>query len=67
MKIVSLAAPAVIDGAVRYPVEGAFTVTDDKAKALKAEGKLDGDPEDVPEAEEAEDKPAARGRGRQEA
>lgn len=67
MKIVSLAAPAVIEGAVRYPVEGAFTVTDEKAEALKAEGKLDGDPEDVPEAGEAEDKPVARGRTGKEA
>jgi hypothetical protein len=67
MKIVSLAAPAVIHGAVRYPVEGAIPVTDEKAKALKAEGKLDGDPEDVPEADAAEDKPAGSRRGRQEA
>ena len=52
MKIVNLSGPAVIAGAVRYPVEGALTVTNEEAASLKASGRLDGDPEDLPEADE---------------
>lgn len=49
MKIVNLIGPAVIAGAVRYPIEGALTVTDAEAEQLKASGRLDGEPEDLPE------------------
>ena len=52
MKIVNLAAPAIIEGALRYPVEGPFTVTNDEAAHLKREDKLDGEPEDLPEDDE---------------
>ena len=55
MKIVNLIGPAVIAGAVRYPVECPLTVTDEQAQQLKDSGRLDGEPED-PEAEgEVED------------
>lgn len=49
MKIVNLIGPAVIAGAVRYPIEGPLTVTDTEAKQLKDSGRLDGEPEDLPE------------------
>lgn len=56
MKIVNLIGPAVIAGAVRYPVEGALTVSDVEAEQLKDSGRLDGDPEDLPgEDDEDED------------
>ena len=48
MKIVSLCGPALIAGAVRYPVEGPLTVTDKQAEQLKDSGRLDGEPEDLP-------------------
>lgn len=48
MKIVMLCGPAVIAGAVRYPVENPLTVTDEQAKQLKNSGRLDGEPEDLP-------------------
>ena len=49
MKIVNLIGPAVIAGAVRYPIEGPLTVTDKEADQLKDSGRLDGEPEDLPE------------------
>lgn len=49
MKIVNLIGPAVIAGQVRYPVEGALTVTDEEAEQLLESGRLDGDPEDIPD------------------
>ncbi|MFV0922743.1 hypothetical protein ACR720_04550 [Sphingomonas parapaucimobilis] len=52
MKIVNLIGPAVIAGAVRYPIEGALTVTDKEAAQLKDSGRLDGEPEDLPEDDE---------------
>lgn len=55
MKIVNLIGPAVIAGAVRYPVEGALTVSDAEAEQLKESGRLDGDPEDLPGDEEEDD------------
>ncbi|WP_294312754.1 hypothetical protein [uncultured Sphingomonas sp.] len=55
MKIVNLIGPAVIAGAVRYPIEGALTVSDAEAVQLKESGRLDGDPEDLPEEGEEED------------
>lgn len=55
MKIVNLIGPAVIAGAVRYPVEGALTVSDAEAEQLKGSGRLDGDPEDIPELGDADD------------
>jgi len=54
MKIVNLIGPAVIAGAVRYPVEGALTVSDAEAEQLRESGRLEGDPEDLP-GEEGED------------
>lgn len=62
MKIVNLAAPAIVQGALRYPAEGPFTVTNEQAEHLKDEGRLDGDPEDLPEndADQAEPKSAGR-------
>ena len=54
MKIVNLIGPAVIAGAVRYPVEGALTVSDAEAEQLQESGRLDGDPEDLP-GDEGED------------
>ena len=54
MKIVNLIGPAVIAGAVRYPVEGAFVVTDAEAHQLKESNRLDGEPEDLP-SEDIED------------
>lgn len=47
MKIVNLKAPAVIAGAVRYPIEVALTVSDDEAVRLKASDRLDGEAEDI--------------------
>lgn len=62
MKIVKLAGPALVNGAVRYPVEGALTVTDTEAERLSNNNLLDGEPEDVPESDEpSEPKKAARG------
>lgn len=55
MKIVNLIGPAVIAGAVRYPIEGALTVSDAEAEQLKESGRLDGEPEDLPEEAEEED------------
>lgn len=55
MKIVNLIGPAVIAGAVRYPIEGALTVSDAEADQLQASGRLDGDPEDLPEEGEPEE------------
>lgn len=56
MKIVNLIGPAVIAGAVRYPVEGPLTVSDPEAEQLQESGRLDGDPEDLPqEGDESED------------
>jgi hypothetical protein len=56
MKIVNLIGPAVIAGAVRYPVEGPLTVSDAEADQLKDSGRLDGAPEDLPtEGDDAED------------
>ncbi|KQN33612.1 hypothetical protein [Sphingomonas sp. Leaf38] len=55
MKIVNLIGPAVIAGAVRYPVEGALTVSDVEAEQLKESGRLDGDPENLPDDEEEDD------------
>jgi hypothetical protein len=56
MKIVNLIGPAVIAGAVRYPVEGPLTVSDAEAEQLKDSGRLDGAPEDLPsEGDEPED------------
>jgi hypothetical protein len=55
MKIVNLIGPAVIAGAVRYPIEGALTVSDAETEQLKASGRLDGDPEDLPEEGEADE------------
>lgn len=55
MKIVNLIGPAVIAGAVRYPIEGALTVSDAEAEQLKASGRLDGDLEDLPEEGEADE------------
>lgn len=49
MKIVNLIGPAVIAGAVRYPVEGPLTVSNEEAANLKASGRLDGEPEDLPD------------------
>lgn len=54
MKIVSLATPAILEGALRYPVENPFTVSDTEATRLKDAGVLDGDPEDLPEEGEDE-------------
>ncbi len=48
MKIVNLIGPAVIAGAVRYPIEGPLTVSSEEADRLQASGRLDGDPEDLP-------------------
>ena len=61
MKIVNLAAPAIIDGALRYPVEGPFTVTDAEAAHLKKNAPLDGDPEDLPDEEQEETAKPKRG------
>ena len=55
MKIVNLIGPAVIAGAVRYPVEGALTVSDAEAEQLQESGRLDGDPEDLPGEDEEDD------------
>ncbi|MBW6523443.1 hypothetical protein KZ810_08020 [Sphingomonas sp. RHCKR47] len=55
MKIVDLIGPAVIAGAVRYPVEGPLTVTDKEAEQLQESRRLDGEPEDMPEEGELED------------
>lgn len=60
MKIVNLIGPAVIDGAVRYPIEGPLTVTDKVAQQLKDSKRLDGEPEDLPE-DEGSDEPADDG------
>ncbi|WP_347270990.1 hypothetical protein [Rhizorhabdus histidinilytica] len=49
MKIVSLAVPAILEGALRYPVENPLTVSDTEATRLKDAGVLDGEPEDLPE------------------
>jgi len=49
MKIVNLIGPAVIDGAVRYPIEGPLTVTDKVAQQLEDSKRLDGEPEDLPD------------------
>lgn len=56
MKIVNLIGPAVIDGAVRYPIEGPLTVTDKVAQQLKDSNRLDGEPEDLPD-DDASDEP----------
>ncbi|PTQ59750.1 hypothetical protein C8J26_2602 [Sphingomonas aurantiaca] len=58
MKIITLAAPTVVNsnphirtgGELRYPSEGPLTVSDDEAKRLKDNNLLDGDPENVPDA-----------------
>lgn len=55
MKIVNLIGPAVIAGQVRYPVEGALTVTDEEAQQLLDSGRLDGDPEDLPDPDAEDD------------
>lgn len=55
MKIVNLIGPAVIAGAVRYPVEGPLTVTDKEAEQLHDSGRLDGEPEDMSEEGGLED------------
>lgn len=52
MKIVNLSGPAVIDGAVRYPIESPLLVSDDEAGRLKASGRLYGEPEDPDDAED---------------
>lgn len=57
--IVALAVPAIIAGAVRYPVEGPFTVSYDEAKRLSKAKVLDGDPEEI----EPEDGGEAAGDG----
>jgi hypothetical protein len=54
MKIVNLIGPAVIAGAVRYPIENPLTVTDEQAVQLKDSGRLDGEPED-PDGEEGKE------------
>jgi hypothetical protein len=41
MPDVKLNGPAVIDGAVRYPVEGPIFVSDDEAERLLENGNLD--------------------------
>ena len=59
MKIITLAAPTVVNsnphirtgGELRYPSEGPLTVSDDEAKRLKDNNLLDGEPEDVLEAD----------------
>lgn len=53
MKIVNLIGPAVIAGAVRYPIEGPLTVSDAEAEQLLASNRLDGEPKDLPEDDEA--------------
>lgn len=55
MKIVNLIGPAVIAGAVRYPVEGALIVSQAEAQQLKDSGRLDGEPEDMPSDDPADD------------
>jgi len=55
MKIVTLNGPAVIAGAIRYPVEGSQTVTDAEAKRLKDGGFLDGEPTDLDDEQTGED------------
>lgn len=62
MKIITLAAPTVVNsnphirtgGELRYPSEGPLTVSDDEAKRLKDNNLLKGEPEDVPEDDDAE-------------
>lgn len=39
MKMIQLLAPTVIDGAVRYPLEGSISVSDAHAEALLADKK----------------------------
>lgn len=41
MPEIFLNGPAVINGAVRYPVEGAIPVTDEQAETLLANGQID--------------------------
>lgn len=48
MKIITLLAGTLVAGVVRYPVEGALTVTDEEAARLHEADLLDGEPEDVP-------------------
>lgn len=63
MKIVNLSGPAVIAGAVRYPIEGALTVTDEQAEQLEKSGRLDGEPEDLPVEDEQQETSAKPKRG----
>lgn len=62
MKVVTLKGPAIVAGALRYPVEGAQTVTDKEAERLKDGGFLEGEPEDVPEEEDAPEPKPQRGK-----
>lgn len=61
MKQINLSGPAVIAGAVRYPVEGALIVTDEQAERLKESGRLDGNAEEYPPAESDSDSDADEG------
>jgi hypothetical protein len=62
MKIIKLAAPTVVNsnphirtgGELRYPSEGLLNVSDDEAKRLKDNNLLTGEPQDVPEKDDAE-------------
>ena len=45
--LVALAMPALIEGAVRYPVEGPFTVSEAEAMRLYEAKVLDADPEAI--------------------
>lgn len=51
--LVALAVPAIIEAALRYPVEGPFTVDLDEANRLHNAGVLTDEPEEV--VEDADD------------
>ena len=52
MKIVTLAFPSIVDDVLRYPIEGALTVSDDEAKRLFDNGRLEGKPADPPKTKD---------------
>ena len=63
MKIVTLSAPASVDtgnpprgfAELRHPIEGSLIVSDDEAERLKKSGVLAGDPEEMPDADDADE------------
>jgi hypothetical protein len=55
MKIITLAAPTLVGGVVRNPIEGAFTVDDDEAARLNEGGLLAVEPEDIADEADAAD------------